>query len=40
MNNKTLLVGCGGSGITTLLRLNELLAGNREMRQRIKEDVS
>lgn len=40
MKNKTLLVGCGGSGITTLSRLNELLAGNSEMRQRIREDVS
>lgn len=40
MKNKTLLVGCGGSGITTLIRLNELLAGNSEMRQRIREDVS
>ena len=40
MNKKTLLVGCGGSGITTLSRLNEMLAGNPEMRQRIGEDVS
>ena len=40
MKNKTLLVGCGGSGITTLIRMNEMLAGNPEMRQRIREDVS
>lgn len=40
MNNKTLFVGCGGSGIKTLIRVNELLAGNPEMRQRIREDVS
>lgn len=40
MKNKTLLVGCGGSGITTLIRMNEMMAGNPEMRQRIREDVS
>lgn len=35
-----MFVGCGGSGIKTLIRVNELLAGNPEMRQRIREDVS
>ncbi len=37
---KTLFVGCGGSGVTTLLRVNELLAGNPETRNRLREDVS
>ena len=37
---KTLFVGCGGSGITTLLRVNELLAGNPGTRNRIREDIS
>ncbi len=37
---KTLLVGCGGSGITTLLRFNELLAGNQEWREVLWESVS
>ena len=39
-NSKTLFIGCGGSGITTLLRVNELLAGNPATRQRIREDIS
>ena len=33
MKNKTLFIGCGGSGIKTLMRVNELLAGNPESRQ-------
>lgn len=37
---KTLLVGCGGSGITTLLRFNELLAGNQEWREVLWESIS
>lgn len=37
---KTLFVGCGGSGITTLLRVNELLASNPVTRDRLREDVS
>ncbi len=40
MSTKTLLVGCGGSGITTLLRFNELLAGNSEWRKNLWENVS
>ena len=36
---KSLVIGCGGSGIKTLIRLNELLAGNPEWRYRICNDV-
>lgn len=36
---KSLIIGCGGSGIATLTRLNELLAGNPEWRYRISNDV-
>ncbi len=40
MSQKVLLVGCGGSGITTLLRFNALMAGNPEWRNLLWEDVS
>ena len=40
MSRKTLLIGCGGSGITTLKRFNEMLAGNRQWRDRLWEEVS
>jgi hypothetical protein len=40
MNHNTLLVGCGGSGITTLLRFNEMLAGNPDCRKDIWEGIS
>ena len=40
MSRKTLLIGCGGSGITTLMRFNEMLAANRQWRDRLWEEVS
>jgi hypothetical protein len=40
MSQKVLLVGCGGSGITTLLRFNGLMAGNPEWRNLLWENVS
>ncbi len=40
MKNKTLFIGCGGSGIKTLMRVNELLAGNPESRQVLRENIS
>lgn len=40
MKNKTLLIGCGGSGITTLCRFNEMLAGNASCRNDIWEGIS
>lgn len=40
MKNTTLMIGCGGSGITTLLRFNEMLAGNAACRNDIWEGVS
>ncbi len=40
MNNKTLFIGCGGSGLKTLCRLNELLSGNPANRQMMRENIS
>ena len=40
MKNKTLFVGCGGSGLKTLQRLNELLSGNPANRQMLRENIS
>ena len=40
MNNKTLFIGCGGSGLKTLQRLNELLSGNPANRQLMRENIS
>lgn len=40
MSRKTILIGCGGSGITTMMRFNEMLAGNRQWRDRLWEEVS
>lgn len=40
MNNKTLFIGCGGSGLKTLRRLNELLSGNPANRQMMRENIS
>ena len=40
MNNKTLFIGCGGSGLKTLRRLNELLSGNPANRQLMRENIS
>lgn len=37
---KTLLIGCGGSGITTLIRLNELLSSNPKFRDDVRENIS
>ena len=37
---KTLLVGCGGSGIKTILNFNRLMAGDAQCRNRLWEDVS
>jgi len=36
---KSLIIGCGGSGIRTLTRLNELLASNYEWRHRLQQDM-
>ena len=38
--NKTLFIGCGGSGLKTLRRLNELLSGNPANRQMMRENIS
>ena len=40
MKNKTLFIGCGGSGIKTLTRVNELLSGNPANRQILRENIS
>ena len=40
MSRKTLLVACGGSGIKTLMRFNEMMAGNDEWRKRLPNDVA
>ena len=40
MNNETLFIGCGGSGLKTLQRLNELLSGNPANRQLMRENIS
>lgn len=40
MQNKTLFIGCGGSGMKTLQRLNELLSGNPANRQKLRENIS
>lgn len=40
MTNKTLFIGCGGSGLKTLQRLNELLSGNPANRQMMRENIS
>ena len=40
MSRKTLLVACGGSGIKTLMRFNEMMAGNDEWRKRLPKDVA
>ena len=37
---KTLLIGCGGSGIATLTRLNELLSSNPNFRSDVRENIS
>lgn len=37
--NANILVGCGGSGIRTLIRLNELLAEDSYWRTRVDEDI-
>ena len=37
---KTLLVGCGGSGIKTIINFNRLMAGDADCRNRLWEDVS
>jgi len=37
---KTLLIGCGGSGIKTLIRLNELLSSNPNFRHDVRESIS
>ncbi len=37
--NANILVGCGGSGIRTLCRLNELLAEDSYWRMRVDEDI-
>ena len=34
-----IFIGCGGSGLKTLLRLNGFLARDREWRKRLAEDV-
>ena len=39
-NAKTLLIGCGGSGITTLTRLNELMSSNADFRENMAECIS
>ena len=40
-NNKilSLIVGCGGSGVTTMIALNRLFAENPEMRYRIHREI-
>ena len=40
VRTKTLLIGCGGSGIKTLTRLNELLASNANFREDMAETIS
>ncbi len=40
MSRKTLLVACGGSGIKTLMRFNEMMASNDEWRKRLPNDVA
>lgn len=40
MSRKTLLVACGGSGIKTLMRFNEMMAGNDDWRKRLPNDVA
>lgn len=37
---KTLLVGCGGSGIKSLMRFNELMSSNREWREDMSERIA
>ena len=37
---KTLLVGCGGTGIKALMSFNRQMAGDAERRYRMWEDVS
>ena len=37
---KTLLIGCGGSGITTLIRLNEFMANDARLREDMAENIS
>lgn len=39
-SRKTLLVACGGSGIKTLIRFNEMMSGNAEWRKRLPRDVA
>ena len=40
VSTKTLLIGCGGSGIKTLLRLNELMSSNGDVRKDMAENIS
>lgn len=40
LNTKTLLVGCGGSGIKTLIHLNKLMASNGDIRETMAESVA
>ncbi len=37
---KTLLVGCGGSGIKSLMRFNELMSSNRDWRENMSERIA
>lgn len=37
---KTLLIGCGGSGINTLIHLNKLLSSNPNYRNDVRENIS
>ena len=39
MENKTLIIGCGGSGIQTLIRLNAMFAGNSNCIEDMYEDL-
>ncbi len=40
MSRKTLLVACGGSGIKTLMRFNEMMSSNDEWRKRLPKDIA
>ncbi|MBR3025711.1 MAG: hypothetical protein IKH71_14825, partial [Oscillospiraceae bacterium] len=37
---KTLLVGCGGSGIKSLMRFNQLMSSNRDWRENMSERIA